>query len=260
MIALPEYSIWIIPFLIALVAFLYSSVGHGGASGYLAVITLLGIAVQPFIPLILIINILVASISFFSFYKAGEFKKALLLPFTVSSIPAAYFGGMHRLSSELFNIILALALLLVAVRLFMFNKRGKTNQLDQVTSTKSTAAIWCIGLPIGAILGFVSGMIGIGGGVFLSPILLFLKLATIKESAAISAAFIVLNSLGGLLGHGVAISLPPSMIVLFIGSATLGGGLGSRWGSFYARSIQMQYTLASVLALASIKLFVAVIH
>jgi len=255
-----ENITWIVPLLIILAAFLYSSVGHGGASGYLAVITLLGIAVQPFIPLILIVNILVASISFFSFYKAGEFRKELLLPFSISSIPAAYFGGMHRLSGEVFNVILGLALLLIALRLLIFNKVRKSHQSHLATTDKTTNTIWLIGLPIGAVLGLISGMIGIGGGVFLSPILLFLGLATIKESAAISAAFIVLNSLSGLLGHGQTISLPFSITILFIGSALVGGSLGSRWGALHARSIQIRYMLACVLAIASLKLFVAAIY
>ncbi len=241
--------------LILLVAALYSSVGHGGASGYLAVISLMGFTAKSFVPIILTLNVLVAGISFLNYRLPGAFSFRKLLPFIVTSIPASYLGGMWRVSATTFNIILGIALLLAAARLIMPQHIKGPEALRRKSSEVS---LWMIGLPVGLMLGFVSGMIGIGGGIFLSPILLFLGLTDIKGSAAMAAAFIVLNSLAGLAGHIAGIStiyrLNPTIPIALLAVAFAGALLGSRWGATRKRPRELQWALASVLIFASLKL------
>ncbi len=246
--------------LIFIVAALYSSVGHGGASGYLAVVSLMGFATMSFVPIILTLNVLVAGISFLNYRLPGAFNFRKLLPFIVTSMPAAYLGGMWKVSDTTFDIILAIALLLAAARLLMPQRiKGP----ESIRRKSAEASLWSIGIPIGLVLGFVSGMIGIGGGIFLSPILLFFGITDIKGSAAMASAFIVLNSLAGLAGHIASIATiyraAPSIPLAFLAVA-LGGALtGSRWGASRKRPRELQWALASVLIFASVKMMIGAI-
>ena len=234
--------------LFLIVAILYSSVGHGGASGYLAVFSLMGFAPAPLVPIVLTMNIIVASISFLHFRKPGKFSFRMLLPFIITSIPAAYLGGLWRLSSTLFPFILGIALLAASIRLFGFQPKPRAEKLD-------TTALWKIALPIGFILGLISGMIGIGGGVFLSPILIFLGLTDTKGSAAMSSAFIVLNSVSGLIANsGHPINLDPVFFASCVAAGLAGALIGSNWGALRLQARKLQYVLATVLVLASVKL------
>ncbi len=240
---------------IFLVAALYSSVGHGGASGYLAVISLMGFTTKQFVPIILTLNVLVATISFLSYRIPGDFSFRKLLPFVVTSIPASFIGGMMKVSDATFQFILGLALIAAAIRLLMPKHAARPNKdLRRFPNV----SIWAIGIPIGLVLGLVSGMIGIGGGVFLSPILLFLGITDIKGSAAMASSFIVLNSLAGLAGHVQQITnLPHTLLAellsfLIVGLA--GAVLGSRWGAIKSKPHVLQYVLAGVLMLASLRL------
>ena len=246
--------------LIFLVAILYSSVGHGGASGYLAVISLVGLNTKSFVTTVLILNVVVASISFLHYRKPGSFSFQKLLPFILTSIPASYLGGMWKVSNTVFQLILSIALLCAAWRLVMpkqIPSQGEAHRTFENTS------LWVIGLPVGLVLGLVSGMIGIGGGIFLSPILLFLGITDIKGSAAMASAFIVLNSIAGLAGHA---SEFPALFGqhgltanALIAVAVIGALLGSRWGAYKTQPRTLQYVLASVLVFASVKLVLAVI-
>ena len=252
--------------LILIVATLYSSVGHGGASGYLAVISLMGFATKSFVPIVLVLNVLVASISFLNYRRPGKFSFRRLLPFVVTSIPASYLGGMVKVSDITFQLILGVALLAVAWRLVLRTGTGDRIPgsgkltLDNVprTSDPDTRNLWAIGIPVGLVLGFVSGMIGIGGGVFLSPILLFLGITNIKGSAAMASTFIVLNSLAGLAGHLGTLSTiynpNPVTPLAFISAGLIGALVGSRWGATRKQPRTLQLVLASVLAFASVKL------
>lgn len=239
---------WIFLPLFFLVAALYSSVGHGGASGYLALFALSGMAAPSVIPVALVLNITVAAISFFNYWKRGHFSLSLLLPFVVTSVPAAYLGGQTTVDDEVFRLVLGLALLLVAVRLLFIR------ELRQRSGSMSRMQRWVIAAPVGLVLGFLSGMVGIGGGVFLSPVILLLGWAEIKGTAAVSSAFIVLNSMSGLLGHfarGTDIALP---FIVLVAAVVLGGFLGSRLGAQRLSGKHLQVALGLVLVVAGGKL------
>jgi uncharacterized membrane protein YfcA len=229
-----------------LVAFLYSSVGHGGASGYLALMALFGIEVVLMKPSALILNLFVSSIAFYAFYRAGHFRLRLLLPFVISSVPLAFLGGTMEISPELYKKILGACLFIAALRILI--RPGKEGELRKLSIP--------IALVTGALIGFFSGMIGIGGGIILSPVLLLTRWGGMKETAAASAAFIFLNSLAGLSGHLVAGMEVSSGIILWIAVVVAGGLLGSRFGGFRFTVVQLKYLMTLVLVIASIKLYI----
>ena len=235
----------IVPFFF-LVAFLYSSVGHGGASGYLALFALFGIASSAIAPVALVLNILVASTSCWHYYRGGHFSWKMLWPFVVSSLPAAFLGGFVAVSQDVFSVLLGAALLLAAGRIFFWSDLAGAGRLREVPLSA--------GVPIGGVLGFVSGMIGIGGGVFLSPILLLFRWADLKRTAAISSAFIILNSMSGLVGHLSRSSFDIAGAVPLVVAAVSGGMLGSRLGAFKLRTKILQGVLGFVLVMAGAKL------
>tara|TARA_B110000483_G_C18163543_1_gene530296 strand:- start:1197 stop:1943 length:747 start_codon:yes stop_codon:yes gene_type:complete len=229
--------------LLPVVAFLYSSVGHGGASGYLALMALFNFAPETMKTTALILNLFVAGISFYHFAKKGYFNMKLFLPFAVASIPAAFVGGMLSIDATWYKIILGLILLFAIFRMvFQINEHHKLTQLQ----------LWQ-GLFSGALIGFFSGLIGIGGGIILSPLILVFKWGKIKEAAAVSALFIWVNSLSGLMGQlSSGLSFDP-MIYYMIGFAVVGGFLGGYFGSSINNK-NLKYGLASVLFAASVKL------
>jgi len=236
-------------FLVAMftIAFLYSSVGHGGASGYLALMALFGVEVVLMKPSALVLNLFVSSIAFISYYRAGHFRFKILLPFAVASIPMAFLGATLEISPELYKKILGACLFIAALRIVI---RPRAD--DQETRKLSLP----IALLSGAIIGFFAGMIGIGGGIILAPLLLLTRWAGMKETAAVSAAFIFLNSLAGLSGHLAAgMSLSPR-ILLWI-AVVVAGGLAGAWsGSFRLSALQLKYLVTAVLLIASIKLYI----
>jgi len=231
------------------VAVLYSSVGHGGASGYLAVMALFAIAPETTKPTALILNLFVALIAFIQFYRAGNFDWKIFLPFAVGSIPLAFVGGRIQLPTTTYKIILGIALILAAIRL--------TINLKSESEIKAPQ-IW-ICLLIGAILGFVSGLIGIGGGIFLTPILLLMSWTETKKAAGISALFIWVNSVSGLLGNWLLgkdsnISNLPNIVWFWIGAAIIGGLIGATLGSYRFNSLTLRRVLAFGLMIAGAKL------
>jgi hypothetical protein len=231
---------------IGLVAVLYSSVGHGGASGYLALMALFGIDVVMMKPSALILNLFVSSIAFISYYRAGHFRMRLLLPFVVTSIPLAFLGATLEIPPELYKKILGVCLLIAAMRILI--RPREEQELRKISVP--------IALVAGALIGFFSGMIGIGGGIILSPLLLLTRWGGMKETAAASAAFIFLNSAAGLTGH-VAAGLEVSpKIALWIAVAAAGGLLGSWTGGFKLSVSSLRYLITAVLLIACIKLFV----
>jgi uncharacterized protein len=239
---------WIFLPLFFLVAALYSSVGHGGASGYLALFTLTGLATPAVIPIVLVLNIIVAAISFFNYWKSGHFSFPLLLPFIGTSILAAYIGGRIAVGDEVFRLVLGVTLLAVAARMLFLG------EIPRRANSPDRSQRWFLAAFIGLVLGVLSGMVGIGGGVFLSPVILLLGWADMKQTAAVSSAFIVLNSLSGLFGHlarGTELALPMLILVPIV---VLGGLLGSRVGAQHLRSKQLQIALGVVLVIAGGKL------
>ena len=238
-----DLSIFLILSLFA-VGFLYASVGHGGASGYLAVLSIFSIPVISYKPVILILNILVAGIGFIQFSKAGHFKWKLCWPFLISSLPMAFIGSKMTVQGDIYNLILGLALIIPVIRLLVLIPGTKSEKKDVSIP---------LALIFGLVIGFLSGMLSIGGGIFLGPLLIMLAWADAKEAAAASALFIVLNSASGLLGHAGEITFHREAAMWF--SAALAGGIaGSYFGSRHFPALTVRYLLSAVLAIASCKL------
>src|SRR5438132_1624847 len=206
---------------VGLIAFLYSSVGHAGASGYIAVMTLWGVAATTIRPTALVLNILVASIGAFQFWRAGHFAWKLFWPFAVLSIPAAYLGSYLQPSASVLRILIGLVLLFSALRLIF----RRSDPPDVVPPPNPTA------IGVGAAIGFLSGLTGTGGGIFLTPLLLFCHWAHIRQAAAVSALFILVNSISGLSGYFAANQSIPWLGILLTPAAAIGGILGSHLGS-----------------------------
>ncbi|NEW81820.1 MAG: sulfite exporter TauE/SafE family protein [Mariniphaga sp.] len=235
-------------FLVSLfvIAFLYSSVGHGGGSGYLALMAIVGIAPEFMRSTSLTLNIFVSLIAFIAYFNAGFFRSALIIPFLLSSIPMAYIGALLPIQPTVYKIILAI-FLHIAIARMLFIPNAVTEQ--------SKKPPFAMALLIGAVLGLLSGMIGIGGGIILSPILILLHWANMKEAAAASALFIFLNSISGLVGlFHTGFNFNPH-IISWIVVGVAGGIAGSYSGSFKIHANQLKYILATVLLVASIKLF-----
>lgn len=231
--------------LLFLVAFLYASVGHGGASGYLALMALFGVAPDVMKPTALLLNLFVSLTSFIQFYRGGHFKWKLFLPFALASVPMAFVGGLITIDAAIYKKILGL-LLLVPVARFLFLGNIKVADIKRSNIGLS--------LLIGTAIGLLSGMIGIGGGIILSPVLLLLKWADMKQAAAISALFIFVNSLSGLAGQLTkGIHFNPDMYA-YVGVAFAGGICGAYFGSMRFNQSVLRYLLAVVLMVAAFKL------
>ena len=231
--------------LLFLVAFLYSSVGHGGASGYLALMALFSITPDVMKPTALLLNLFVSLTSFIQFYRGKHFHWKIFLPFAITSVPMAFVGGMITIDADIYKKILGILLLIPIARfLFFANIRVETTKRSNIL----------LSLIIGAAIGFLSGLIGIGGGIILSPVLLLLKWTNLKQTAAISALFIFVNSLSGLAGQlqkGINFS---GDMYAYVAVAFVGGLCGAYFGSLKFRQNILQYLLALVLIVASYKL------
>jgi uncharacterized membrane protein YfcA len=230
--------------LLFLTAFLYAGVGHGGASGYLALMALYGVAPEEMKPTALVLNLFVSLVSFSQYYRGNYFRSKLFLPLVMGSMPMAYVGGRMSLDGVLYKQLLGGALLIAVARFFFVR--------DTKSMVKPPQALWA--LVIGGAIGFVSGLIGIGGGIILSPVLLLLHWSDQKQTAAVSAAFIFVNSLSGLVGmytKGLQFS---SEMGMYVGVAFVGGLLGAYLGARKMDNRGIKYALASVLLIAALKL------
>jgi uncharacterized membrane protein YfcA len=228
-------------------ALLYSSVGHAGASGYLAAMALLGVSAAVMKPTALTLNILVASIATVKFYRAGCFKFRLLWPFALASIPFAFIGGYITLPGHWYKTLVGAILLFAAYKLFRIASKA-TEQADV-----RHIPLWA-GLLCGAVIGMLAGLTGTGGGIFLSPLLLLMGWAETRQTAGVSAAFILVNSIAGLLGNVSSIGSLPSFIFVLAPAAILGGFIGAEFGSKRLASANLRRLLALVLIVAGIKL------
>lgn len=231
--------------LLFLVAFLYASVGHGGASGYLALMAIFSIAPDVMKPTALLLNLFVSLTSFIQFYRGKHFNWKLFLPFAIASVPMAFVGGLITIDTFVYKKILGLLLLIPIIRFLFFGNIS-------IKDLKKSNTV--LSLLIGAAIGFLSGLIGIGGGIILSPVLLLLKWSDMKQTAAISALFIFVNSLSGLTGQFTkGIHFSPDMYT-YVAIAFTGGVCGAYFGSMRFKHSMLKYLLAVVLMVASYKL------
>ena len=231
--------------LIPIVAFLYSSVGHGGASGYLALMAVFSFPSDMMKQTALLLNLFVAGIAFYQYYKGGYFNRSLFLFFALGSVPAAFLGGLWSLDPWLYKKILGFILFFAIARM-LFKKESTQQKNKQVAAP--------IGLIIGIVIGLFSGLIGIGGGIILTPVILLFHWGTMKEAAAVSALFIWVNSASGLFGQlSSGVNLTTNAFVL-VGLALVGGIFGSYYGSQRWNNRRLEYFLALVLTSAGIKL------
>lgn len=234
--------------LIFVAALLYSSVGHAGASGYLAMAALFSIAPEKMKSTALILNLFVATIGTIRFVRAGCFSWNLFWPFAVFSVPCAFIGGFWKLPGQTYRIILGLVLLFAAFRLAIKQSAHAPREPNSIPLTPALL----IGVPIG----FLSGLVGVGGGIFLSPILLLLGWADVRRTAGVSVVFILVNSAAGLLGSLAAknVLVVRHEISWWIPAALLGGLIGSELGSRRLTPMTMRRMLAAVLVVAGLKM------
>ncbi len=233
-------------FCIPVVAFLYASVGHGGASGYIALMILFGFAESDIKPIALVMNVFVSAIAFYHYQRQGFFKANLFLYFAIGSIPLSFLGGYLQVSPFVYNSILILFLIFSILKLSDLLKFRFTRTQLRFNAVSA--------ISIGGLIGFSSGLIGIGGGIILTPIILILNWGSMKEAAAVSALFIWVNSISGLLGqvfHGVSVPSITWSLVIF---AVLGGYLGSYIGAKKLDRRVVKILLLIVLGIACVKL------
>jgi uncharacterized membrane protein YfcA len=232
---------------IGVVAFLYSSVGHAGASGYIAVMALFSMAPAAIKPTALILNIMVACIGTVQFWRAGHFSWSLFWPFAILSIPLAFVGGFLNLPAHIFKMLVGVVLLFSAVK-FLIDPKEKS---DVRPPTKPVAC------GVGAGLGLLAGCTGTGGGIFLTPLVILMGWARTKTASALSALFILANSISGLAGNLSATKYFPTFAWSFVASALICGTAGSYLGSRRFSPVIIKRLLAVVLTIAGFKLLFA---
>jgi uncharacterized protein len=241
-------QVLLLSLLIFVVAVLYSSVGHGGASGYLAAMALVGITPEVMKPSALTLNVLVATIGTVQYYRAGCFSWRVFLPFALGAAPFAFLGGAWALPGVLYKQLVGLVLLFTAYRLF----RSRQPAPDDAPQTKSVSLP--IALACGAGIGLLAGLTGTGGGIFLSPLLLLTKWGDTRQTAGVTAAFILVNSLAGILGHLAHAHALPAAIPYWAAAAVVGGLVGSGLGSRRFGTATFRRLLGVVLVIAALRL------
>ena len=234
-------------FILFIVAFLYASVGHGGASGYLALMAIYGIAPEVMKPTALLLNLFVSLTAFLQFYRGRYFKREIFFPLALASIPLSFIGGIITIDGDIYKRILGVLLLFPIFRLLLFrNTEAKELKPSNLY----------ISLLVGGTIGLLSGMIGMGGGIILSPVLLLLKWTNQKQTAAISALFIFVNSIAGLAGQFTkGIHFTPDML-WYVVVAFVGGLCGAYYGALRFNQNVLKNMLAVVLCLAAYKLMI----
>jgi uncharacterized membrane protein YfcA len=235
------------------VAVLYSSVGHAGASGYIAAMALLGFAPEQMRPTALALNLLVGGIGLFRFWRAGHVRWRKVLPFVLASAPAAFFAAQVQLARETYSILLGFVLLVAAVGVFRHAARAESED----AAAAGRRVPWLPGLLVGAAIGVLSGLTGTGGAIFLTPLLLFAHWMPTREASGTSVAFVWINSLTGLAGLLHATGTLPAMLPLWLGVAALGALLGTQLGLRWLPLRGLRRALGVVLLIAAAKLLFA---
>jgi uncharacterized membrane protein YfcA len=242
----------LLPLVLGLVALLYASVGHAGATGYIAVLSLGGVAADVIRPTALVLNVVVATIATVQFARAGHLRTALLGPLAAASVPCAFAAGAVRVPTAVLEGLLGLVLLASATRIVLDAAcRGHRETADGPQDRPAAPVVLAV---LGGLVGVLSGLTGVGGGVFLTPALLALHAAPVKTIAAVTAPFILVNSLAGLAGGLLAGRPLPATATSWIAAAVVGGVVGSQWGAFRLPVAALRLLMAGVLAFASAKL------
>lgn len=237
--------------LFVLVAALYASVGLGGGSGYLAVMGLVDIQPEIMRPTALALNILVASLGTWKYIRAGHFSARLFWPVATMSIPFAFLGGRLNLPTAVYRPVVGLVLIYVAVRLWLSTRKPSTHPQRQ-----SVLPLWVV-FVAGAGIGLVAGLIGIGGGVFLGPLLLLTGWADTRQAMGITAAFVLVNSIAGLLGRVSYVQALPPQIIIWLLVAGIGGWIGAEFGSKRLNPQVLRRLLALVLMAGGLRMIFA---
>ena len=243
-----QYELYLLFAGLVIISALYSSVGHGGASGYLAILSISSYGLMSHIWLkqhVWIMNLVVASIAFYHYNRAGYHIPKLTIPFIIASMPMAFIGGAMQIDAEIYDVLLSITLIWASYKILRINSEPS----NYVVFSRMESYGW------GGGIGFFSGIIGVGGGIFLSPILLLKKWANVKNAAATAAVFIFVNSLSGLIGMGVSgqLDLDLDLLALFVIAIAIGGFFGALLGSVYADNRVVRRLLCLVLLVAAAK-------
>lgn len=242
----------LLPVAVGLVALVYATVGHAGATGYIAVMTLAGVTADVIRPTALVLNVLVAAIGTVQFARAGHFRRDVFWPLAAASVPAAFLGGSLALPTAVFEAVVGIVLVVSAAQLVGAIARAEPEPSGRLPRPAPLLAL-------GAAIGLLAGLTGVGGGVFLSPVLLAARVAPVRAAAAVAAPFILVNSLSGLAGGAVAGAAWPAVAPAVVAAALVGGAVGSQLGAFRLPVRALRIVLAVVLVGAAWKLFAAVV-
>ena len=232
------------------VAVLYSSVGHAGASGYIAAMALLGFAPEQMRPTALALNLLVGGIGLFRFWRGGHVRWRNVLPFVLASAPAAFFAAQVKLPADSYSLLLGLVLLVAAAGVFRSASRAESDDIESI----GRRVPWLPGLLIGATIGVLSGLTGTGGAIFLTPLLLFARWMPTREASGTSVAFVWINSLTGLAGLLHASGTLPQALPMWLVAVALGAVLGTQLGLRWMPVKALRHALGVVLVIAALKL------
>ena len=235
------------------VAVLYSSVGHAGASGYIAAMALLGFAPEQMRPTALALNLLVGGIGLFRFWRGGHVRWRNVLPFVLASAPAAFFAAQVKLPADSYSLLLGLVLLVAAAGVFRSASRAESDDIESI----GRRVPWLPGLLIGATIGVLSGLTGTGGAIFLTPLLLFARWMPTREASGTSVAFVWINSLTGLAGLLHASGTLPQALPMWLVAVALGAVLGTQLGLRWMPVKALRHALGVVLVIAALKLLFA---
>jgi uncharacterized membrane protein YfcA len=242
-----QLTLWLfLPVVLFMAALLYSAVGQAGASGYLAIMALFSMAPEIMKPAALALNIVAAVIASVKFYRAGYFSWSTLWPFAATSIPFSFIGGSITLPGNLYKPAVAVVLLFAAFRLFRASQVGKVASLKPIPIP---AALLC-----GAVIGLIAGLTGIGGGIFLTPLLLVMSWAEPRGAAGVSAVFILVNSIAGLAGSAASLANLPQNFWLWGIAVAAGAFVGAELGSRRLGNVVLQRVLVVVLVIAAVKM------
>ena len=237
------------------ISFVYSSVGFGGGSSYTAILILAGISIFSVPPISLVLNIIVSCMAFLSYIKAQYFSPKLSLPF-LSSIPFAFYTGQMILPQKTITIIFIITLFAASAALLTSKRATKNQQESEMkrSTNLNYTKMAIIGIPIGALLGSVAGLIGIGGGIWLSPLLILTGLANPKQSAATASLFILTNSISGFAAHSISKPLDLYFLLPLACVVLAGGIIGSRLGAFRFDHDKIRMIIGAIVAVAAINL------